>query len=271
MSYAGKVVLITGGSKGIGKGCVKTFVAEGSNVVFCARNRDEGKSLAVELSEQGPGKATFIPCDVMNTDEIRQLVDQTISQHGRLDCLINNAGWHPPHKPIDEFSVQDFRDLLDLNLVSIFAACKFSLPHLRKTQGNIINFSSLVGTMGQLYATTYVATKGAITAFTKALAIDEAEFGVRVNSVSPGNIYTPLWQEAIDAAEDPDQCRADGEAAQLLGRMGTIEEAGKLCLFIASDATFTTGVDHIISGGAELGYGRKTRKKTSTEFADFTD
>ena len=271
MSYSGKVVLITGGSKGIGKGCVKTFVAEGSHVVFCARNRDEGESLAVELSEQGPGKATFIPCDVMNTDEIRQLIDQTISKHERLDCLINNAGWHPPHKPIDEFSVQDFRDLLDLNLVSIFVACKFSLPHLRKTQGNIINLSSLVGTMGQLYATTYVATKGAITAFTKALAIDEAENGVRVNSVSPGNIYTPLWQEAIDAAEDPDQCRADGEAAQLLGRMGTIEEAGKLCLFIASDATFTTGVDHIISGGAELGYGRKTRKKTSTDFADFTD
>jgi NAD(P)-dependent dehydrogenase (short-subunit alcohol dehydrogenase family) len=83
--------------------------------------------------------------------------------------------------------------------------------------------------------------------------------GVRVNSVSPGNIYTPLWQEAIDAAPDPEQCRRDGEAAQPWGRMGTIEEAGKLCLFIASEATFTTGVDHIISGGAELGYGRKTR------------
>jgi NAD(P)-dependent dehydrogenase (short-subunit alcohol dehydrogenase family) len=81
-----------------------------------------------------------------------------------------------------------------------------------------------------------------------------------VNSVSPGNIYTPLWQEAIDAAPDPAQCRKDGEAAQLLGRMGTIEEAGQLCLFLAAEATFTTGVDHIQSGGAELSYGRKTRK-----------
>jgi NAD(P)-dependent dehydrogenase (short-subunit alcohol dehydrogenase family) len=259
MSYAGKVVLITGGTKGIGKGCVYTFVGAGSNVVFCARNRSDGEALASELTAQGPGKATFIRCDVSKPEEVKQLVDQTISTHGRLDCLINNAGWHPPHKPIDEFSIEDFRDLLDLNLVSIFAACKFSLPHLRKSQGNIINLSSLVGAMGQLYATTYVATKGAITAFTKALAIDEAEHVVRVNSVSPGNIYTPLWQEAIDAAPDPDQCRRDGEAAQLLGRMGTIEEAGKLCLFIASEATFTTGVDHIISGGAELGYGRKTR------------
>jgi NAD(P)-dependent dehydrogenase (short-subunit alcohol dehydrogenase family) len=105
-----------------------------------------------------------------------------------------------------------------------------------------------------------VATKGAITAFTKALAVDEAAFDVRVNSVSPGNILTPLWQEGIDAAPDPEQCRVDGEAAQLLGRMGSIEETGRLCLFLAAEATFTTGVDHIQSGGAELGYGRKTRK-----------
>jgi NAD(P)-dependent dehydrogenase (short-subunit alcohol dehydrogenase family) len=115
-----------------------------------------------------------------------------------------------------------------------------------------------VADIGQHHATTYAATKGAVAAFTKALAIDEAANEVRVNSVSPGNIYTPLWQEAIDAAPDPQQCRAEGEAAQVMGRMGTIEEVGRLCLFIAADATFTTGVDHIISGGAELGYGRKT-------------
>jgi NAD(P)-dependent dehydrogenase (short-subunit alcohol dehydrogenase family) len=190
---------------------------------------------------------------------VRNLIDTAVARFGRLDCLINNAGWHPPHRPIDQFSIQDFRDLLDLNLISLFVACKFALPHLRQSKGNIINMSSLVGAMGQLYATTYVATKGAITAFTKALAIDEAAHQVRVNSVSPGNIYTPLWQEAIDAAPDPAKCRADGEAAQLLGRMGTIEEAGRLCLFIAAEATFTTGVDHILSGGAELGYGSKSR------------
>ena len=194
-------------------------------------------------------------------EDIRRLVEGTVERYGRIDCLINNAGWHPPHKPIDGFTVDEFRRLLDLNLVSIFAACQLALPHLRKTKGNIINLSSLVGRMGQLHATTYVATKGAVTAFTKALAIDEAAHDVRVNSVSPGNIYTPLWQEAIDAAPDPARCRADGEAAQVLGRMGTIEETGRLCLFLAAEATFTTGVDHVQSGGAELGYGRKTRKE----------
>src|SRR5206468_3864842 len=228
-------------------------------VVFCARSEAESAALANEVRAVGHGQVEFIKCDVSKIDEIEALIQSAVAHHGRLDCLINNAGWHPAHKPIDDFSVDEFRDLLNLNLVSIFAACKFALPYLRRTQGNIINMSSLVGVIGQLHATTYVATKGAITAFTKALAVDEAAHGVRVNSVSPGNISTPLWQEAIDAAPDPAQTRADGEAAQLLGRMGTSDETGRLCLFLAAEATFTTGVDHIQSGGAELGYGRKTR------------
>jgi NAD(P)-dependent dehydrogenase (short-subunit alcohol dehydrogenase family) len=259
-----RLKLITGGSKGIGKGCVEAFVAAGAKVVFCARHEAEGQALAEKLTRQGPGEGRFEACDVSNTVEIKRLIDDTTARHGRLDCLINNAGWHPPHQSIDDFSIQDFRDLLELNLVSIFPTCKFPLPQLRQNQGNIINLSSLVGIIGQLHASTYVATKGAITAFTKALAIDEAVHGVRVNSVSPGNIYTPLWQEAIDAAPDPNQCREEGDTAQVLGRMGTIEEAGRLCLFIASEATFTTGVDHIISGGAELGYGRKSRSKLNS-------
>jgi NAD(P)-dependent dehydrogenase (short-subunit alcohol dehydrogenase family) len=260
MRYPDKVVLITGGSKGIGEGCVRVFVEAGSRVAFCARNPEPGGSLAREVTAKGPGEAVFVRCDVSRTEEVERLVDGVVERFGRLDCLINNAGWHPPHKAIDEFSYQELRALLDLNVVSVFAACKRALPHLRRTKGNIINVSSLVGAMGQLHATTYVATKGAVTAFTKALAVDEAEHDVRVNSVSPGNIYTPLWQEAIDAAPEPARCRADGEAAQLLGRMGDIEETGRLCLFIAAEATFTTGVDHIQSGGAELAYGRKTRK-----------
>jgi NAD(P)-dependent dehydrogenase (short-subunit alcohol dehydrogenase family) len=259
MNYQEKVVIVTGGTKGIGEGCVRVFKDAGARVVFCARKQDEGAALADELNASEKGEAFFVKCDVSNVDEIRNLISESVEKYGQIDCLINNAGWHPPHKPIDDFSIEEFRDLLNINLVSMFAACQFALPFLRKTRGNIINMSSLVGMIGQLHAVTYVATKGAISAFTKALAIDEAEFGVRVNSVTPGNIYTPLWQEAIEASENPAQTRADGDAAQLLGRMGTIEEAGKLCLFIASEATFTTGVDHIISGGAELGYGRKSR------------
>lgn len=263
LPYLDKVVIITGGSSGIGKGCAQEFIRAGSRLVICCNNEPEGLAVVSSLKElaqaQGSGSAVFIYCDVRKTEDIRKLIEQTISLHGQIDCLINNAGWHPPHKPIDDFSVEEFRELLDLNLVSIFSACKFALPYLRQTQGNIINMSSLVASIGQHHATTYVATKGAITAFTKALAVDEAPNGVRVNSVSPGNVYTPLWQEAIDQAADPDEYRSQGESAQLLGRMGQIDEVGRLCLFIASQATFTTGVDHVISGGAELGYAQKSR------------
>ena len=259
MRYADKVVLVTGGSLGIGQGCVRAFAEAGATVVFCARKEAEGQTLAAEVTRVGPGRAEFLQCDVSKEAAVRGLVREVVARHGRLDCLVNNAGWHPPHKPIDGFSSQEFRDLLELNLVSIFVACQEALPHLRKTRGNVINMSSLVGHMGQIHATTYVATKGAITAFTKALAIDEAAHGVRVNAVSPGNVWTPLWKEAVDASADPAATRAAGDAAQVLGRMGTIEEAGRLCLFLAAEATFTTGVDHILSGGAELGYGRKTR------------
>jgi NAD(P)-dependent dehydrogenase (short-subunit alcohol dehydrogenase family) len=258
--YEGKVVIVTGGTKGIGEGCVRAFVGAGAKVVFCARDEAAGQKVAREVAAAaGPGEAVFIRGDVSRTDEVEGLVDATVARFGGLDCLVNNAGWHPPHQPIDAFTPADFRDLFELNVMSVFVACRRALPQLRRTRGNIINMSSLVGVMGQLHATTYVATKGAITAFTKALAVDEAAHGVRVNSISPGNIYTPLWQEAIDAAPDPAKCRADGEAAQVLGRMGTTEEAGRLCLFLAAEATFTTGVDHILSGGAELAYGRKTR------------
>ena len=267
--YPDKVVIITGGSSGIGKGCAQEFVKAGSRVVICCNNEAEGSAVVASLQDESrdrqAGDASFVYCDVRKTDDIRNLIDLTVSRYGKIDCLINNAGWHPPHKPIDDFSVEEFRDLLDLNLVSIFTACKFALPYLRKTRGNIINMASLVASIGQYHATTYVATKGAITGFTKALAVDEAPGGVRVNSVSPGNIYTPLWQEAIDAAADPREYRAEGEAAQLLGRMGCVEEVARLCLFIASGATFTTGVDHIISGGAELGYAQKSRNGVNRE------
>ena len=258
MRYEGKVTIVTGGTHGIGEGCVRVFAEAGAHVVFCARGAKEGRDLERKVTAGG-GTANFVRCDVSKEKEVRALVDGTVARFGRIDCLINNAGWHPPHRPIDDFTGDDFRELLELNLVSLFVACQQALPYLRKTKGNIINMASLVGSMGQLHATTYVATKGAIAAFSKALAVDEAAHGVRVNSVSPGNIWTPLWKQAVDASADPAKTRADGDAAQLLGRMGTIEEAGRLCLLLASEASFTTGVDHILSGGAELAYGRKSR------------
>jgi len=257
MRYTDRTVIITGGTQGIGEGCARVFVEEGASVWLASPDTARGERLASELNARGPGRARFVLCDVTSDDNRRALIAAAADLDGRLDCLVNNAGWHPPHRPIEGFSLDEFRDLIELNVISVFALCQLALPLLRRTHGSIVNVASLVATLGQHHATTYVATKGAVLAFTKALAIDEAVHGVRVNSISPGNIYTPLWQQAIDAAPDAAVARADGERVQVMGRMGTPEEVGRLCLFLAADATFTTGVDHIISGGAEIGYGRK--------------
>jgi len=243
MNYEGKVTIVTGGSHGIGEGCVRVFAEAGSTVVFCSRRR-EGRQGARAQVNAGGREGVVPPLRRVEGSRGRALVDETAKRFGRIDCLINNAGWHrltsrstlsPPGVP----------DLLELNLVSMFVACQQALPHLRRTQGSIVNMSSLVGSMGQLHATTYVATKGAITAFTKALAVDEAAHGVRVNCVSPGTSghrcgrrrWTPPRPE-----QDP-RGRRCGAAPRPDGHH---REAGRLCLFLAP-GTFTTGVDHVLS------------------------
>lgn len=251
--YADKVVIVTGGSQGIGEGVARAFVREGARVVIASNDPARGEPLAAALGEA----CRFVGVDVRREVDLAALIDTTVQHFGGLDCLVNNAGTHLAHRAIDAITPDQFRQLLDLNLVSVFTACRLALPHLRRRRGTIINMASLVGTLGQAQAVDYVASKGAIVGFTKALAIDEARHGVRVNSVSPGNIDTPLWQSFADASADPDQSRRDGRAAQWLGRLGTTDEVGRLCVYLAAEATFTTGVDHVISGGAEVGYGRK--------------
>ncbi|WP_396623589.1 SDR family oxidoreductase [Luteitalea sp.] len=251
--YADRVVIVTGGSRGIGEGVVRAFVGAGARVTIADIDAAGGEALASALGS----RATFTPVDVRREDDVVALIDGVATREGRLDCLVNNAGTHPPHLPIDAITPAAFRDLLELNLVSQFVACRAALPHLRTSGGCIINMGSLVGSLGQAHAVDYVATKGAIAAFTRALAIDEARHGVRVNCVSPGNIDTPLWQSFAERSPDPDATRRAGAADQWLGRLGTIDEVGRLCVYLAAEATYTTGVDHVISGGAELGYGRK--------------
>src|SRR5215216_1756634 len=115
LRYLDKVTVITGGSSGIGKGCAYEFVRAGAKVILCCNNEEEGTAVAAALQSitraSGAGDAHFVYCDVRKTEDIRNLVQATISRYGRIDCLINNAGWHPPHKSIDDFSVEDFGEI----------------------------------------------------------------------------------------------------------------------------------------------------------------
>lgn len=218
-----------------------------------------------KVNKIGPGSARFFKCDVSNKKDLEKLVDFTVNEFGRVDCLINNAGWHPPPTSFIDTKIEEFESLLNLNLVSYFYLSKYILyfytrlciPHIIKTKGNIINISSLVGHMGQSNAVAYCTTKGGIHAMTKAMAIDLAKYEVRCNSISPGNIRTPLFVDWLNGTDDASKTLTEQNNVQHLHRLGNIEECGKLALYIASDATFTTGTDFIISGGAELGYGLK--------------
>jgi NAD(P)-dependent dehydrogenase (short-subunit alcohol dehydrogenase family) len=258
MVYPDQVVIITGGSKGIGEGCARVFVDAGAKVVICARGTEAGEKLCQELNEKGPGSCVFIPCDVAVAADIQNVVEKTISLYGKIDCLINNAGYHPQQNLIDQFDEEGFRDVFQTNMVSYFTAAKLALPHLRKSRGNIINMGSLTGIMGEYGGTTYCATKGAIASFTKTLAIEESVNGVRVNCVSPGNIISYGRVIGEQKANDPEGFKRRIDSHQVTGRSGTNEEVGQLCLFLATDAaSYITGVDIIISGGSELGYGVK--------------
>jgi L-fucose dehydrogenase len=256
MKLRDKVAVITGGSKGIGLGCARVFARHGATVIIAARGREDGKAAEKELVEAGHA-ALFVPTDVTREEDMRELIDGAVRQFGRLDAIVNNAGWHPPAMTIDETSVQDFEELLRLNLTSTFMGCKFAVPHLRKTRGSIVNMSSEVALIGQGAAPGYVSTKGGQISLTRALALDLAPDGVRVNAVCPAGVMTPLMRQWAESQYDPKAALAMVDSWHPIGRMATIEEIGEVCAFLASEeAAFVTGQVICPDGGAALGYRR---------------
>ena len=259
LQYKGKSVIITGGNKGLGEGIARVFSEAGSDILICGRDAEAGQKVAAELNEKDAGRCIFESCDVSSPADIEKTVNKTIESFGKLDCLINNAGYHPPLAPLDQFNYRDVVDLMNTNFVSQFEFCRLCLKHLRQTRGSIINMSSCTARLGQEGAAIYSATKGAICSFTKSLAIEEARHGVRVNCVLPGNIYTESRRQFIESlGEHGADVDRWAEGLQPVGRSGTAEEAGQVMLFLASDAaSYLTGVELMISGGIELGQGLK--------------
>lgn len=260
---AGKVIIITGGNRGIGAGCAEAFCACGCCVVISGRDAPRGESLAAELSAKGPGRCAFVPCDVSRDDEVRGLVARTVRDHGRVDCCINNAGYLPRRRDIDDITAEDFEHVLRTNLLGVFSGCKHSLPHLRVTKGSLINMSSILGRVGQEGSSIYAATKGAIISLTKSLAIDEARNGVRVNAVLPGNICSDLGKDSGEEAVGGEQAQRLSSTVQWIRRQGSPLEIGWTCVYLASGmASYVTGAEICATGGFELGNGlRLTRQE----------
>jgi NAD(P)-dependent dehydrogenase (short-subunit alcohol dehydrogenase family) len=255
MRFQGRSVIVTGGSKGIGAGCVRVFAAEGARVGILDLDEQAGTALATELRESTPGQIFVRRCDVSRPEELQQGLEALVDQLGRLDCLINNAGIHPPALSIDETSLELLDRVWRINFVSTFAAAKFAVPHLRKTRGTIVNISSMTAVLGQEHSTAYAATKGAQLSFTKALALELGRAGIRVNAVLPSNVDTPLMREWAATLPDPASALQRVAELQVLGRMAAPEEIGRVCLFLATDdSSFITGQGIEVEGGSSLDY-----------------
>ncbi|XP_045194076.2 17-beta-hydroxysteroid dehydrogenase 14-like [Mercenaria mercenaria] len=248
LRFKDKVVIVTGGVQGIGRGIVDVFAENGGKVVVFDIQDDVGS----KMKSEGPGEIIYMHCDMTKEDEIKSCIQEAEKQLGKIDCLVNNVGFHPGAYTIDELSVQGFKDLLQLNLISYFTASKYALPYLRKSKGNIVNISSIGSAAAFRNSVTYVATKGGITSFTKALAIDEAKYGVRVNAIAPGAVETPLLKEVWPADE-----LEKLKTCHVLQKIAQPREIGLACLFLVVDATFTTGEQLMCTGGSEIGYGIK--------------
>ena len=254
---ADKVILITGASKGIGLGCVLSCLKHGARVALLARNPTAAAAELAEGYSPDGDRILAVCADVRDPAAIEAAVNRTTDHFGRLDGLINNAGWHPPAETIEQTSTEDFEALLRLNLTSTFVGCKFVVPHLRKARGAIVNMSSEVALIGQGHAVSYVTSKAGQIGLTRALALDLAPAGVRVNAVCPAGVLTPLMEEWAAGGADANAALAEVDSWHPLGRMATVEEIGEVCAFLLSnEASFITGQAICPDGGAALGYRR---------------
>jgi L-fucose dehydrogenase len=236
------------------------FLEAGYDVAIAARDDARGGHIRDELNSRGLGRCIFLPLDVAVQGSLEEAIDATVSELGGLDVLVNNAASFRPTRTIDETAPDVLREMLEVNVVGYFRACRAALPHLRKRKGSIVNIGSIAGANGLWREAPYCTSKAAIVGLTKALAIEEAENGVRVNVILPGNIMVERRAEAEATSPRGSDLHEYYESHQWMGRSGTPQEVGKACVFLASsDASFITGAELNVTGGIELGPGVKMR------------
>jgi NAD(P)-dependent dehydrogenase (short-subunit alcohol dehydrogenase family) len=248
-----KVAIVTGSGQGIGEGIARVFSGEGAKIVVVCRSGNRGEKVARELGSR-KGNSIYVSTDVTDAQSVINMVDTTIREFGRIDILVNNAGGGIL-KNIEEATEEDWDYVIDKNLKSNFLCCKYCVPHLKKTRGNIINISSMTGHVGHPDDVSYSAAKGGQISMTKNLALDLARYGIRVNVICPGFIETEGLTTWYNSQGDPEKAKIFVSGQHPLGRTGTVEDCGKAALFLASDdAAFMTGSVLDIDGGITLGY-----------------
>jgi NAD(P)-dependent dehydrogenase (short-subunit alcohol dehydrogenase family) len=246
----GKVALITGGASGIGAESGRRLAREGAKVVLTDLAAEAGQAIADEIAAAG-GTAVFLAQDV--TDEARwaEVAETVMSRFGRIDVLVNSAGVASGLEPILEATLEGWRRVTGINLDGTFLGVRAVAPAMAAAgRGSIINLSSILGKVGQPGAAAYCASKGGVLLLTKAVALELAPLGVRVNSVHPGYIETPMVKNAFRESENENEMRDLIVSRHALGRLGVPREIADAIVFLASDeSSFMTGSELVVDGG----------------------
>jgi NAD(P)-dependent dehydrogenase (short-subunit alcohol dehydrogenase family) len=227
-----KVVLITGIGSGIGQAAARLFWSEGATVFGVDRDRTAGNAMQQELSE----RFQFHAADLSLQGECIAAVNACQQRYGRIDVLYNNAGISVV-KPFAETDAKTLEQVMAVNFMSVFYLCQAALPAMvQRGDGVIINTASELAIVAQPLYSAYCASKGAVLAFTRALALEYAQTNIRINAICPGPIDTPMLQMEFDLEDDPEQAKQAGIATMPIGRLGKPEEIAQVALFLASDA-----------------------------------
>ena len=240
------VVLVTGALTGIGRATAQAFAREGARIVVSGRRDDEGRKLADELQKLG-AEAEFLRSDVRHEEEVRNLIDKTVSRFGRLDVAVNCAGTEGTPGPVTEQSADTYAATFDTNVLGTLLSMKHEMRvMLAQGSGSIVNISSTYGRTGSAGASLYSASKHAVEGLTESAALEAAPSGVRINVVAPGPIDTGMLKRFTGTDE-----RKAGLVAKVpLKRMGRPEEIAQTIVFLASDkASFITGASYLVDGG----------------------
>jgi NAD(P)-dependent dehydrogenase (short-subunit alcohol dehydrogenase family) len=245
-SYTNKIVLVTGGTSGIGKTTAIAFADAGARVVLTGRREKEGLEVVAEIKKTG-GTAAYIRTDVAKEADVVKAVDFVLSTHGRLDVAFNNAGVEIVG-PLDQVTEEQYRRTFDINVWGVLNAMKHEVAAMLKSGGgSIVNVSSIAGHIGLAQASIYVATKHAVEGLTKAIAVEFAKQGIRVNAAAPGAIDTEMVDRFAGKEGD---VRNWLISQHPVGRLGTAEEIAAAVLYLTSDAAkFTTGTILAVDGG----------------------
>ncbi|XP_004529530.1 uncharacterized protein LOC101450070 [Ceratitis capitata] len=248
MSLAGKVVIVTGASSGIGAATAVEFAKQGAKVVLVGRNETNLKATEVSCKAAN-NKAELLPIIADVTVDAERIIKTTVEKFGKLDVLVNNAGYGEAGNILD-IDVDQFDRVMNTNLRSVFLLTKLAAPHLIKTQGSIVNVSSVAGLRSFPGVSVYCTSKAALDQFTRCIALDLAPHKVRVNVVNPGVIITDFQRRLGMTEEEYAQYLVRCKETHALGRVGEAKEVADAILFLASDkSSFITGASLPIDGG----------------------